>query len=52
VAEAIIDLKPVQVMVNNFRFEGYDRLFEKYIKTEAREKHALTGSTIPYLYLL
>jgi len=46
-----IDLKPVLVMVNDFRFEGYDRLVEEYMKIKAREKPVLTGSTIPYLYV-
>jgi len=46
-----IDLKPVLLIINDFRFEGYDRLVEEYMKIEAREKSVLTGSTLPYLYV-
>jgi len=46
-----IDLKPILVMVNDFRFEGYDRLVEEHMKLETREKLVLTGSAIPYLYV-
>jgi len=39
------------VVVNNFRFKGYDRLVEEYMKLKAREEPVLTGSIIPYLYV-
>jgi len=46
-----IDLKPILIIVNDFRFEGYDRLVEEHMKLEAREEPVLTGGTIPHLYI-